>query len=637
MGVELYTVASRFSDPVPPQPRTDPFLLRGSTTLQEFSPDGSAVYVHAVEKGIVKLDLASTISSTGEPFLASTANVQMMDVSPSGAYLLTWERWYEKACPNNLKVWQASTGKLLAAFPQRTLKRSAWPYLQWSHDEQHAFLLSGTAEVRIYSAADIVAAESDPGAVRFSQKLRIPGIASLSLPQTHSKESIGVYYFTSFCPGSKDKPAKASLHAFRLKDENYSLSPFPALLSKSLFQAEEMNTHWSAQNDAAIITLQTSVDTSGKSYYGSAQIFMLHSLQKDVISVPLPNHDGGPVLAVQWMPNPQKNPSFIVIAGRVPSMTSLHHGQTGEPLFQFGKAHRNTVCFSPHGRFICVGGFGNMAGGISFWDINKQKPVVSAGVNSLNAQGTLRSEATIGYGWSPDSRLFSVSTTTPRMNVDNGVKVFTYGGAECSNTPWDNNKYRPDKLLQASFVPVNLQVVPNNVSYPDRPQSPPPAESAANVQFTSTAPKPAGRYIPPSARNRTGGGTSLAERMRLEKEQEQGASRITSANRKTVSSTGRTVVGLAPVEPEKSKSAIRREKAKLKQQQLKLQQEAATAVAPTPEPASVDPEKRARKLKKTLKQIEELKAKPTGELNEDQRNKLASESELRKELESLGV
>ena len=46
-------------------------------------------------------------------------------------------------------------------------------------------------------------------------------------------------------------------------------------------------------------------------------------------------------------------------------------------------------------------------------------------------------------------------------------------------------------------------------------------------------------------------------------------------------------------------------------------------------------EKRAKKIKKLLKQIAELKAKP--ELNDDQKKKVATEEALTKELSDLGL
>eukprot|EP00985_Skeletonema_marinoi_P028454 scaffold24894_cov73-Skeletonema_marinoi.AAC.1 len=61
------------------------------------------------------------------------------------------------------------------------------------------------------------------------------------------------------------------------------------------------------------------------------------------------------------------------------------------------------------------------------------------------------SSPVVGHQWSPDSRTYLVSTTSPRMNVDNGVQIHRYDGSvvEESALPWDNAKYRPDKLLSA--------------------------------------------------------------------------------------------------------------------------------------------------------------------------------------------
>lgn len=39
-----------------------------------------------------------------------------------------------------------------------------------------------------------------------------------------------------------------------------------------------------------------------------------------------------------------------------------------EPIFEFGEAHRNSISWSPHGRFVCLAGFGNLAGDMDFWD-----------------------------------------------------------------------------------------------------------------------------------------------------------------------------------------------------------------------------------------------------------------------------
>jgi translation initiation factor 2A len=398
---------------------------------------------------------------------------------------------------------------------------------------------------------------------------------------------------------------------------------YPALASKSLFNAEEMSVHWSPKGDAALIALQTSVDTSGQSYYGNTSLYLMSSQKAECVAIDMPQE--GPVLDVAWMPNQTKPPCFVAVAGKMPSMASMHDA-SGKATFLFGNAHRNTIAWAPHGRFLCLAGFGNLAGGMTFWDKNKQKMIPPG--------QQVTASCTVGYGWSPDSRLFCVSTTSPRMNVDNGAKLFRYNGEQVQTVPWNNKNYAPDRLLQASFLPAKSNV------YPDRPQSPTLKDTVASSEpQAAAAPKPAGRYVPPSARGRATGGSSLAERMRKEKEsQMKGAQKVEQKPGKVVGATGKTVVGLAPPQEGKSKSALKREKAKQKKQEEeerkaleeKLMAEQAAA-------APVDPEKRAKKINKTLRQIDELKQKNPADLNEDQKKKIESESSLREELAKLGI
>ena len=626
-ALELYPTPEKPEDAVPATGGKT--LLEGLTTI--LHAEAQYCYAHLVGVGIVKLAYESNetvTKATAKPFLANTAPVQMFDVSPLGNYLLTWERWSADQ-PHNLKVWDAQTGDYLAGMTQRNLKREGWPYLQWTHDEQYGLLMA-SGEVHVYTPTSI-------RTQRYIDKMRLPGVQYLSLPR--KSDGKAGYLFATFVGGSKDKPARASLHEY-LPDSK-ATGNYPSLQSKSLFQAEEMKAHWSPNGDSCVITLQTSVDASGQSYYGSSQLYMLapHAIE----AVPLPQD--GPVLDVQWCP--VTPPCFVVMAGRMPSLTSLHHGQNGKATFLFGNAHRNTVSWAPHGRFVCLAGFGNLAGGMGFWDKNKGKLIPHY---APNVDGSLRADAVVGHGWAPSSRSFLVSTCSPRMNVDNGVRLFRYTGQELTNVSWNNDKYRPDKLLEACFVPSNFE-------YPDRPQSPMPesgpiagpvVSKASSTGSASTAaaaaPKPAGRYVPPSMRNRAGG-NAFADRMRAERE---GTVKTATRVKDTPTlarnaATGKVIPGMAVDTGAKSKSAQKREKQKLKQKQeqeaARKAEEARKALEEqaASEPVQVDPEKRARKLKKTLKQIEDLKAKDPSELNDDQKEKIASEGSLREELASLNL
>lgn len=432
-------------------------LLEGcATTLMVTARNGKFALVHIASHGVVKLDLqeeksvvVSAASSTTTPspppvFLSNSTGVQMMHLSPRGNFVLTWERFHAETCPRNLKLWDTSTGHFLAGFPQKNLSRDAWPYLQWTVDEQCCFLLAST-QIRVYTSADIVSSSSSAKNAtntttsttttqepRYIDRLQIEG-SNMSVPQedsspppssslngsgtTSSSSLASSCYLTVFAAKSKNKPATVSIYEYGVH------SSFRLKASKSLFQAEECVTHWSPRANACLLSLQTAVDSSGQSYYGNSLLFlwngsMAANSTSEVIAVPLPQE--GPVQAVAWT---VKSPvSFLAIAGRMPAMASLHHGITGAVTFLFGNnVHRNTIAMSPHGRFVCLAGFGNLAGGMGFWDVHKKKLLPH---HLDNAAGTLRAESTVtSHGWAPDSRHFLVASTAPRMNVDNGVHL----------------------------------------------------------------------------------------------------------------------------------------------------------------------------------------------------------------------
>jgi len=242
------------------------------------------------------------------PFLEHTASVQMLHVSPTGAYLLTWERLYADTCPRNLKVWSGTTGALLAAWPQKALSRESWPYLQWTTDERYAFLLMGNNQVRAYAASDIItaaAAASDSEEPRFMDKVQVQGCATLSLPQVPASGAAATvasrYYMTTFSPKTKNQPGSASIYEWSPPSSAATGSKFNRLAVKSLFQAESCSTYWSpssANIPACLLTLQTAVDATGESYYGSSQLLLWNTEMtaannnSEVLSVPLSGPSG---------------------------------------------------------------------------------------------------------------------------------------------------------------------------------------------------------------------------------------------------------------------------------------------------------------------------------------------------------
>ena len=681
------------------------------TTFHLLCPTGRIAYVHDASVGLIarRLDGCDDDGGRGRrPSLeGDSRHVQMAKCSPRGSYLMTWERPRSVTSAvgeggrgggggddaddvgGNLRAWDASTGRFVRGFHCR---KATLQTLQWTHDEAYAFHLV-TNEVHVYAGNDL---RTRVG------KIRCPSLTSFSLPNARgSPPNIvasngngddgrgGKYLLTVFVPCVKGRPARVDLLRYpdRLGRESSYIPRTtgggggdggdvhvvsgPSLASKSLYDAEEAIVQWSPRADAALVQTHTTVDATGESYYGSSHLFLFAeddgrgSGNGHAVSVTLPTESSkssrgtAPIISASWMPNPHITGPvpFGVISGTMPSLSSLHHGITGEPTYLLGMAHRNAMDASPHGRFVITGGYGNLAGGMDFWDRNKGRRMhrrVALSQTSTDDPTTARyvtmkeerdlvvtsSRPVVGHQWSPDSRTYMVSTTSPRMNVDNGVSIYRYDGSLVDDAilPWDNSRYRPDKLLAAEFVPPpfpSLSDVGGGGSrggcgefyyYPDRPQSPPPRGmmevkgDAANVAFaelrggrsganavgggnrggtggvaptTAAYVPPAARklgsgggggvgvgggggYVPPGARNGAGGGGSLAERMRRDRE----GSAANVSGVKVIKRTG--PVGASSVIPasasaasEKSKSAMRREKQLLAREKAEREAEEA--------------------------------------------------------------
>jgi translation initiation factor 2A len=283
------------------------------------------------------------------------------------------------------------------------------------------------------------------------------------------------------------------------------------------------------------------------------------------------------------------------------------------------------------------------------------------------------------HGWSPDSRFFMTATTRPRMNVDNGVKVFRYTG----DGPVRSMAY--DELYDARWRPASKGV------YENRPRSPSRKGGSVEAGKGADGVKRSGlsglsslggggvggggAYRPPGARGRGGtGGSSLAQ---LAGETvSTGPAKIKGGagggggglfpNARSHADRMRPVglpVGAAPPPANggMSKSAMKREKKKRKEaEEAALKEElaklegaagggggegegeaaaaAAAAAAAPPAPLTAEEKaKRVKKLTKTLKAIDAIKEKQAGgaALNEDQKAKLAGEVAARDELAEL--
>lgn len=182
----------------------------------------------------------------------------------------------------------------------------------------------------------------------------------------------------------------------------------------------------------------------------------------------------GPIHDVTWSPNSKE---FGVVYGYMPAKTTIFNVRA-VATHSFALAPRNTILFSPHGRFVLVAGFGNLAGQMDIYDLEK----------NYNKICTIEASNASVCEWSPDGKHILTATTSPRLRVDNGVRIWHVGGGLTYN----------EELQELYHVCWRPQSMP--LETPLTPVPTPHASALAYLGTVKTPSKPAGAYRPPGAR-----------------------------------------------------------------------------------------------------------------------------------------
>ncbi|KAF7159872.1 hypothetical protein CNMCM6106_007298 [Aspergillus hiratsukae] len=390
----------------------------------------------------------------------SAENVFELGFSPLGTYLITWQRPSKDAngdAVKNLKVWKVieaspeSNGDehtVVGSFVQKS--QTGWN-LQYTFDESLCARVV-TNEVQFFQSDNLS---------KVWNKLRVEGVSDFAL-SPGKNNSIAV-----FIPERKGQPAAVKV---------FNVPQFGAPVSqKSFFKGDKVQLKWNSHGTTLLVLAQTEVDRSGKSYYGETTLYLLSANGGFDSRVDLDKE--GPIHDVSWNPNSKE---FGVVYGYMPAKTTIFNFR-GVAKHSFPLAPRNTILFSPHGRFVLVAGFGNLAGQMDIYDLDK----------NYNKVATVEASNASVCEWSPDGQFILTATTSPRLRVDNGIRIWHVSGGLMYNE--DMNElyevvWRPQSTTQHPLGDP-LQTLPT------------PHPSALAYLSTKKAPaKPVGAYRPPGAR-----------------------------------------------------------------------------------------------------------------------------------------
>ncbi|THW42980.1 translation initiation factor eIF-2A [Aureobasidium pullulans] len=559
-----------------------------------YSPDGR-FFAWASPDQVTVVDAAQGHTITTLP----TQNVFELGFSPLGTYIITWQRPTKDEngdAVKNLKVWRTvddeATRQVVGQFVQKN--QTGWN-LQYTLDEEFC-ARAVTNEVHFYKTSDL-------GTVH--NKLRVEGVQDFALSKGRNA-NIAV-----FVPERKGMPAQVKV---------FNVPHFTSPVSqKTFFKADKVQLKWNNEGTSLIVLAQTDVDKTNKSYYGETNMYILSSSGAFDSRITLDKD--GPIHDVSWSPNSKE---FGVVYGYMPAKTTIFN-QRAVAQHSFSLGPRNTIIFSPHGRFVIVAGFGNLAGTMDIYDMEKNYQKVS----TIEASNASICE------WSPDGQHILTATTSPRLRVDNGIRMWHVSGSFLYNEEMS-------ELYHVTWRPEPIEKHPLGNPLANVPA---PHSSAAAHLATKKAPsKPVGAYRPPGAR---GSSTPL----HFKREDEGGAAfinqGISSAN------IGANGFGSRPRRREQ-----RRERSRSKSGQhgpvrgqshrgdapATPAKQAPAAPAPAPEVTVSSPavestqDKKIRALLKKLRAIDDLKMRQAGgeKLENTQVSKISTEEGVRKELSALG-
>jgi translation initiation factor 2A len=420
-----------------------------------------------------------------------------------------------------------------------------------------------------------------------------------------------------FLPERKGSPASSQIYTINNLDK-------PAA-QKQFYKADKIVFLWNANGRSLLAHTTTDVDKTNKSYYGESNLYLLHVNGASAVRVDLDKE--GPVHDVSWGTESE----FGVVYGYMPAKTTLYDIRAN-PVQTISVGPRNTIKFSPSGKFILVAGFGNLAGTM---DVFVKKGKVWERHSTMEASNSSVCE------WSPDDTFILTAITSPRLRVDNGVKVWWVGGKlvykeEMNELYQVESHAKPRTNRQVTWRPQ-----PGAKGNPyAQPQIHVSAETQSDANGNAPTPvKPAGAYRPPHAR-----GTATPAAFKREDE---GGVPLPNGTTNGTPSRERVVPGMAPVEGKEDKKTRRKKKEKSEKPAEKQQTENQTDGAPAPAAPPASPEtpgispddlKKQRALLKKLRAIEELKLRQAGgeKLEKTQEQKIEKEMEIVQELAKLG-
>lgn len=379
--------------------------------------------------GVTVYDVAKNFAISFEP-PCSLKGIKAFYFSPLSTYLVAAERFEPKTPTSpNMSLWHVSGKTKIVEGRIRKIAGNSWPSMKWTDDEVCCCRVLAPEDSPDPSVRESYLLQVLNSKTSKTENLNVPGVSLVEVCPGKARNRVAV-----FIAGNESVGRKPAVKIFDLSEMK------PLLTHDFDASIDTCAMRWSAEGSRLLVQAGSEIDESGNSYYGTSKLFLFRVAESEVKAIP---HEA-PVQDARWSPTGDQ---FCLISGQTPFAIAMYDKE-GEKTYEFAKARKNTIRFSTvKGRFLALGGFGNLAGELEFFDVASKKPFKAT-----------RAECTVECQWSPNGRVFMTSSTHPRMRVDNAISLFRYTGEAICSLPFPelySAKWRPMPAADFPDVPAS--------------------------------------------------------------------------------------------------------------------------------------------------------------------------------------
>lgn len=398
----------------------------------------------------------------------NTSRSNFLMISPKSTKIVAYNTM---SGGDNLHFWDLNSQQHLLSMPFK--KATQWrPVFSMNEDIclQHI-----NGELIIYSGGKFDKPKQKIGHLKISgfslsTASFAPSQAYQNLYKKRSK--IKNHYIAIYTQGSKAQPSIVKIYKYpNITD---------AVANKSFFKADQVKFSWSPSGNSLLLICSTDFDQTGKSYYGEQSLNFMN-VKGDSYFVKLPKE--GAISHIEWYPSCDQD-MFICVYGLQPAKVSLFNNKC-EIIHHFGEAGSyNGALFNPFGTLVAIYGFGNLGGQLCIWDFDKKKLIT-----------TVKVPETTGIDWCADGKHILTCTTSPRLRVSNGFRLWHYNGSLLHELIGPSDPTKNIEIYDVVWQPLPDKFSKFKIDSKGPKQPNLMAQSNLN-KFQSSA----GKYIPPSMR-----------------------------------------------------------------------------------------------------------------------------------------